>query len=102
MRRGQPQHHAAWVDSCAGARLTPAVACLHISSKRTRPALSVLLSSPAQSKSCGGEPTRTFPLTPGQVTHVVTNWQGTCSYVTLATSNGWDTNFDNIQLSPLP
>jgi hypothetical protein len=25
MRRGQPQHHAAWVDSCAGARLTPAV-----------------------------------------------------------------------------
>ncbi|WP_375758615.1 DUF4082 domain-containing protein [Corallococcus exercitus] len=52
--------------------------------------------------SCFNQPTRTFPLTQGQVTHVVTNWQGSCSSVTLATSNGWDTNFDNIQLSPLP
>ncbi|WP_227028034.1 DUF4082 domain-containing protein [Corallococcus soli] len=52
--------------------------------------------------SCFNQPTRTFPLTQGQVTHVVTNWQGTCSSVTLATSNGWDTNFDNIELSPLP
>ncbi|MCY1042074.1 DUF4082 domain-containing protein [Corallococcus sp. bb12-1] len=52
--------------------------------------------------SCFNQPTRTFTLTQGQVTHVVTNWQGTCSYVTLATSNGWDTNFDNIELSPLP
>ncbi|ATB39160.1 hypothetical protein CYFUS_004601 [Cystobacter fuscus] len=52
--------------------------------------------------SCFNQPTRTFTLTPGQVTHVVTNWQGTCSSVTLATSNGWDTNFDNIELSPLP
>ena len=41
-------------------------------------------------------------LPPGVVTHVVTNWHGTCSSVTLATSTGWDTNFDNIQLSPLP
>ncbi|MFY0576483.1 DUF4082 domain-containing protein [Cystobacter fuscus] len=52
--------------------------------------------------SCFNQPTRTFTLTPGEVTHVVTNWQGTCSSVTLATSNGWDTNFDNIELSPLP
>ncbi|RKH46766.1 DUF4082 domain-containing protein [Corallococcus sicarius] len=52
--------------------------------------------------SCFNLPTRVFTLTPGQVTHVVTNWQGSCSYVTLATSNGWDTNFDNIQLAPLP
>ncbi|RKH28559.1 DUF4082 domain-containing protein [Corallococcus praedator] len=52
--------------------------------------------------SCFNQPTRIFTLTPGQVTHVVTNWQGTCSYVTLATSNGWDTNFDNIELTPLP
>ncbi|WP_244237953.1 DUF4082 domain-containing protein [Corallococcus terminator] len=52
--------------------------------------------------SCFNQPTRTFTLTQGQVTHVVTNWQGTCPYVTLATSNGWDTNFDNIELSPLP
>ncbi|WP_244219453.1 DUF4082 domain-containing protein [Corallococcus interemptor] len=52
--------------------------------------------------SCFNQPTRTFNLTPGEVTHVVTNWQGSCSSVTFATSNGWDTNFDNIQLSPLP
>ncbi|QAT83637.1 exoglucanase B [Corallococcus coralloides] len=44
----------------------------------------------------------TFEGFDGQVTHVVTNWQGSCSSVTLATSYGWDTNFDNIQLSPLP
>ncbi|RKG71770.1 DUF4082 domain-containing protein [Corallococcus sp. CA054B] len=52
--------------------------------------------------SCFNQPTRTFNLTAGQVTHVVTNWQGSCSSVTFATSNGWDTNFDNIELSPLP
>ena len=124
MRRGQPQHHAAWVDSCAGARLTPAVGkprCSRIA--RTPPppftyANTLLLPPhlkqantssafrPAQQPGPVQELRRRahahLPLTPGQVTHVVTNWQGTCSSVTLATSNGWDTNFDNIELSPLP
>ncbi|RKH56309.1 DUF4082 domain-containing protein [Corallococcus llansteffanensis] len=52
--------------------------------------------------SCLDLPTRTFPLTAGQVTHVVTNWLQPCTVFRIATSNGWDTNIDNIQLSPRP
>ncbi|CAM3401787.1 DUF4082 domain-containing protein [Corallococcus sp. ZKHCc1 1396] len=51
---------------------------------------------------CLDLPTLTFPLTAGQVTHVVTNWQQPCTVFTISTSNGWDTNLDNIQLSPRP
>jgi hypothetical protein len=29
-------------------------------------------------------------------TTVVTNWTGTCTTVTLGSTNGWDTNFDNL------
>ncbi|RKG93648.1 DUF4082 domain-containing protein [Corallococcus terminator] len=51
---------------------------------------------------CLDLPTRTFPLTAGQVTHVVTNWTQPCTVFTISTSNGWDTNLDNIELSPRP
>lgn len=46
--------------------------------------------------SCAGQPTRTFSVPVRQPTSLVTNWTGTCSTVTITTSNGWDTNFDNL------
>ncbi|WP_338279354.1 DUF4082 domain-containing protein [Corallococcus caeni] len=52
--------------------------------------------------SCIDLPTLTFPLTAGQVTHVVPSWTAPCTVFTLTTSNGWDTNFDNLELSPRP
>lgn len=52
--------------------------------------------------SCIDLPTLTFPLAAGQVTHVVPSWQSPCTVFTVTTSNGWDTNFDNLELSPRP
>ncbi|NNC18807.1 DUF4082 domain-containing protein [Corallococcus exiguus] len=52
--------------------------------------------------SCIDLPSLTFPLTAGQVTHVVPTWTQPCTVFTLTTSNGWDTNFDNLELSPRP
>ncbi|WP_244227390.1 DUF4082 domain-containing protein [Corallococcus aberystwythensis] len=51
---------------------------------------------------CLDQPALTFPLTAGEITHVVPTWQTPCSILTVTTSNGWDTNFDNLELSPLP
>ncbi len=35
----------------------------------------------------------------GQLTTITTNWQNTCGRVTITSSNGWDTNFDNLELA---
>lgn len=44
---------------------------------------------------CQGQPTVTFTLPAGTAATLVTNWTGTCSAVTVTSTNGWDTNFDN-------
>jgi hypothetical protein len=48
---------------------------------------------------CPGQLSRQVSLAAGQTTTLVTNWTGTCSTVTLSSSNGWDTNFDNLAIS---
>jgi len=47
---------------------------------------------------CSGQPTRSVNLAAGQRTTINTSWTGTCSSVTISTSNGWDTNFDNLRI----
>jgi hypothetical protein len=46
--------------------------------------------------SCAGQPTKTVTLAAGQFTTITTDWAGTCTTVTIGSSNGWDTNFDNL------
>src|SRR6266542_2509784 len=46
--------------------------------------------------SCAGQTTSQAQVAPGQVVTIPTNWSGTCSVVTIASSNGWNTNFDNL------
>lgn len=45
---------------------------------------------------CAGQPTKTVVLAPGQIATINTGWTGTCSTVTVGSSNGWDVNFDNL------
>jgi hypothetical protein len=45
---------------------------------------------------CAGNPTRTQLLAAGQLMTLSTGWTTACSPVTLGSSNGWDTNFDNV------
>jgi hypothetical protein len=46
--------------------------------------------------SCAGQPTKTVTLAAKQLTTIATGWAGTCPAVTIGSSNGWDTNFDNM------
>src|SRR5262249_15600738 len=46
--------------------------------------------------SCSGQPTNTTLLAIRTQTTITTGWTGTCTTVTLGSSNGWDTNFDNL------
>jgi hypothetical protein len=46
--------------------------------------------------SCAGQTQRQVTVNPGQVMTIATNWTGTCSAVSVTSSNGWDTNFDNL------
>jgi len=48
--------------------------------------------------SCPGQPTVAATLSGKQAATIVTNWTGTCSTVTLATTNTWWTNFDDLML----
>jgi hypothetical protein len=52
--------------------------------------------------SCAGNPTRTQLLAAGQVMTLSTGWTTACSPVTLGSSNGWDTNFDNVTYRGTP
>lgn len=50
--------------------------------------------------SCPGQPTVTQVLTvAGQLVPIATNWTGACTSVTLSSTNGWATNFDNLVLN---
>jgi hypothetical protein len=49
--------------------------------------------------SCAGQSTVTTNLDVQRRLTIVTGWGGTCSSVTVGSSNGWDTNFDNVVLS---
>jgi Domain of unknown function (DUF4082)/Bacterial Ig domain/Purple acid Phosphatase, N-terminal domain/Fibronectin type III domain len=48
--------------------------------------------------SCTGQPNKQAILLVGQVATIATGWTGTCSSVTISSTNGWDTNFDNLVL----
>jgi hypothetical protein len=45
--------------------------------------------------SCAGQPTVTVSIPARTLRTVTTNWSGTCTSVTVGSSNGWETNFDN-------
>jgi hypothetical protein len=44
---------------------------------------------------CAGQPTAGVTLAPRQLATLKTGWIGACSTVTVSSSNGWNTNFDN-------
>lgn len=45
--------------------------------------------------SCAANPTKQVTLAAGQFGTIATDWGPTCQTVTISSSNGWDTNFDN-------
>ena len=47
---------------------------------------------------CAGQPTVSRAVGVGQLLTIPTNWGGTCSSMQVGSSNGWNTNFDNIVL----
>jgi hypothetical protein len=50
------------------------------------------------SLSCAGQTTRQQAVAAHQLMTVPTNWTGTCTSVTVGSTNGWDTNFDNLSV----
>jgi hypothetical protein len=46
--------------------------------------------------SCAGQTTTQVNLASHQLSTIATGWIGTCTTVTIGSSNGWDTNFDNL------
>jgi hypothetical protein len=49
---------------------------------------------------CGTNPTQSATVNPGELATIVTGWTSACSAVTIGSSNGWDTNFDNVTYRP--
>jgi hypothetical protein len=49
-----------------------------------------------------GLPTRMVTLAPGEVLTIETGWTSACATVRLGSTNGWDTNFDNVVIDPTP
>lgn len=49
--------------------------------------------------SCAGNTTKTQTLTTGQLVTIQTGFAQPCSTITIASTNGWDTNFDNLTFS---
>jgi YVTN family beta-propeller protein len=47
---------------------------------------------------CAGQLPVQVELAPGQLTTVITGWTAACSRITLGSSNGWDTHFDDLVL----
>jgi hypothetical protein len=45
---------------------------------------------------CAGAPDKELSLPAGQTATIETGWTDACASVTIASSNGWDTNFDNL------
>jgi hypothetical protein len=48
------------------------------------------------SLSCQGLPTIQQTLAPSQLATIQTGWSSTCSSITVGSTNGWKTNFDNV------
>jgi len=46
--------------------------------------------------SCSGNPTKTLSIAPNQLVTIATGWTATCTTVTIGSSNGWNTNFDDL------
>src|SRR5207248_10538738 len=46
--------------------------------------------------SCPGQPDVQTVVAPQQVATIQTSWTGTCGSVTIGSSNGWETNFDDL------
>jgi glucose/arabinose dehydrogenase len=46
--------------------------------------------------SCAGQATKTQSVAAGQLVTILTGWTGDCATVTVSSSNGWDTNFDDL------
>ncbi|HWC29074.1 MAG TPA: LamG-like jellyroll fold domain-containing protein, partial [Dehalococcoidia bacterium] len=53
-------------------------------------------SSTTLTLSCSGQPNKATTIAPATAVTVTTGWTGTCTTVTVATTNGWDTNIDDI------
>lgn len=53
---------------------------------------------------CAGQPNVQAVAPVGQIVTVTTNWTNTCTSVNIASTNGWNTNFDNLVVDgpPLP
>ena len=49
--------------------------------------------------SCPGQPTSRTSVGSGKVITIHTGWTGTCSSITISSSNGYSTNFDDLVLS---
>ncbi len=49
--------------------------------------------------SCNGQSTLTFSLAAAELRTQDTGWSGTCTAVTISSTNGWLTNFDNLVVS---
>lgn len=47
---------------------------------------------------CSGNPTKTQAIVANTLTTITTGWTKPCTTVTVGSSNGWDTNFDNLRL----
>jgi hypothetical protein len=45
---------------------------------------------------CAGQPTVNAALNPRQQLSLTTNWTGTCTSIAIGSTNGWNTNFDNL------
>jgi glucose/arabinose dehydrogenase/PKD repeat protein/endonuclease YncB( thermonuclease family) len=54
------------------------------------------------SASCTGQATAQVSVPANQRATIVTNWTSPCTAITLGSSNGWDTNFDNFVLDDGP
>jgi hypothetical protein len=47
---------------------------------------------------CAGQPTKTQDVAASEMLTIDTSWTGTCAMVTVTSTNGWDTNFDNLTI----
>jgi hypothetical protein len=45
---------------------------------------------------CPGQPDKQVSVARRTVTTIVTGWTGTCTTVTVQSTNGWNTNFDDL------
>jgi len=50
------------------------------------------------SATCDGQHKVQITVASNQQATLVTNWSGTCTTVSIGSSNGWNTNFDNLVL----